>query len=803
MSSQTVFDGLRHSNAAALIFDTALQSFVVLAVAGGVCLCLRRASAATRHLIWFLSVACLPLLPLFASLPPAWQKPLWSVSAGSGAGNQFSVALEFAPVAPATTPVNRVPLPNATAGATRPVGAPSASHGKLAAQFSANWIVPAFFVWSGGSLLALGSILAAQWRVRRIERRSQVLRDADWTELLRELRGQLRIRRPVTLLQGAEDVMPGTWGTRRPTVLLPMEAGQWPPERRRVVLQHELAHVRRWDCWTQMITGIVCAFFWFNPLVWLAARRMCVERERACDDVVLNIGCKASDYAGHLVDIARSFRPLPQTAAIAMARACPLERRVAAIVDASRARRMRPMTVAAVAGLLGGMILAAGGCISHTTSLRDQQITRMEEFSRAKEAQAQELAAKAGEKISPEYQRFFDAAIKGDWTTVNKMFDSFRKRHPQYEHKASQNDLSLRTSYWGTVLEICLAYDIVAKCEPAYTQMAVDDMLHSIPAGSIYFGGTDPGRGLPTAFCKSHAEADPFFTLTQNALADSTYLDYLRAMYGRKIHTPTKEDLQKCFGDYLEDATRRLRENKLKPDENIRIDNGKTNVSGQVAVMSINALLAKIIFDKNPEREFYIEESFPLDWMYPYLEPHGLIMKINRQPLTDMPEEIVQKDREYWNSRVAVMIGDWLADDTPVQTVADFVDRVYVRGDLGGFNGDRKFIQNDYAKRMFSKWRSDIAGIHAWRANNSKSADEQKRMLKEADFAYRQAWALCPYSPEAVFQYVELLMSRQRKSDALLIAETTVRVAPPDENGSGKAQLDDLIKTLKARQSAQ
>jgi hypothetical protein len=223
-------------------------------------------------------------------------------------------------------------------------------------------------------------------------------------------------------------------------------------------------------------------------------------------------------------------------------------------------------------------------------------------------------------------------------------------------------------------------------------------------------------------------------------------------------------------------------------------------VSGQIAVMSINGLLAKIIFDKNPDRQFYIEESFPLDWMYPYLEPHGLIMKINRQPLPEMPEEIVQKDREYWTNRVAGMIGDWLAEDTPAPTVAEFADRVYGRGDLGGFHGDRKFIQNDYAKRMFSKWRSSIAGVYAWRANNSKSADEQKRMLKEADFAYRQAWALCPYSSEAVFRYVELLMGRQQKSNALLIAETAVRVTPPDENAFEKAKRDDLIKTLKARQ---
>src|SRR5262249_23010612 len=157
-------------------------------------------------------------------------------------------------------------------------------------------------------------------------------------------------------------------------------------------------------------------------------------------------------------------------------------------------------------------------------------------------------------------------------------------------------------------------------------------------------------------------------------LADGSYLKYLRETYRDKIYTPTDDDSQRCFGEYSADAVRRLQHDRQFPDEpkqirageNVRMENGKGAVSGQAAVMSINGLLAKLIFEQNPAREFYIEESLPLEWMYPYLEPHGLIMKINREPLAEITQATLAQDHAYWRDLVASMIGNWLKQDTSV-----------------------------------------------------------------------------------------------------------------------------------------
>jgi hypothetical protein len=211
--------------------------------------------------------------------------------------------------------------------------------------------------------------------------------------------------------------------------------------------------------------------------------------------------------------------------------------------------------------------------------------------------------------------------------------------------------------------------------------------------------------------------------------------------------------------------------------------------------MMINGLIARVVFDKNPDREFYLEESFPLDWMYPQLEPHGLIFKIDRQPMATLPEDVVQADHDYWAKYVQPMIGGWLKDDTSVAEVADFAGKTFGRHDFSGFQGDRRFIENTYAHKTFSKLRSSIAGLYSWRASQAGEADKE-RMVAEADFAYRQAWALCPYSPEAVYRYANFLLTQNRFDDAILVAGTAEKLPQARENGENE-QLRQLVTQLK------
>ena len=377
--------------------------------------------------------------------------------------------------------------------------------------------------------------------------------------------------------------------------------------------------------------------------------------------------------------------------------------------------------------------------------------------------------------MSPESSSFFAAAERCDWPGL---FDAIAAMHrAMREGKSRSAQWAVYPVEWAVVNEIGAALEEFTAGAEEYAIAFARDIINSIPPGGIYFGGTDSGRFLVTALSRSHTNGDPFFTITQNALADHrSYLRYLRGIYGSQIYIPTEADATQSFTDYQEDARRRRSEGKLLPGEIFEEVEGKPEVRGQLSVMAINGLLSKLIFERNPEREFFVEESFPLTWMYPHLSPHGLILKINRRPIPELANETVRRDREYWARYIGPIVGDWLNVETALPEIVAFVDKVYWGQDLRCFHGDPVYIQHEVPQRSFSKLRSAIGGVYAWCAQNTQNPDEKERMLKEADFAFRQAFVLCPGSPEAVFRYINLLVGQRRLEDAILVAEAAVRL---------------------------
>ena len=221
-----------------------------------------------------------------------------------------------------------------------------------------SWKAVAFTLWVCGLLLVLTRLTLSHFRLQQISRESQPLPPSPWRSLVDAVRGELGIRRSVRFLVNTGVHVPAVAGLVRPVLLLPVEWDGWSVAEQRQVLLHELAHVARWDGLAQLVGQLCCAVYWFIPLVWYGARQAAALRERACDNVVLNAGTRASSYARNLLNLAKVATGAElEPAALAMARPSRMEERVMSILD-TRTRRERVTARAAVTvlALAGGII---------------------------------------------------------------------------------------------------------------------------------------------------------------------------------------------------------------------------------------------------------------------------------------------------------------------------------------------------------------------------------------------------------------------------------------------------------------
>jgi TonB family protein len=337
-----------------LLLEGTIESSVILLAALAALPLLRRRPAALRHAVLAAALGCAAIAPLAGRAVPSWQLPI-AVPAVPG-----GIVTAQSPAVPAGSP-----------------SAPASAVTALA-QSAAPAFAPALrAVWIAGFACAVLVLVAGFLRLSLLASRARPLGDRAWAERVKAIAAQYGIGRPIALLLSAHPSLIVTWGLRNPRLVLPAAALDWPDARARIVLYHELAHVRRRD-WPVLLAGeALKCLYWFNPLVWIACARLRHESEQACDDEVINSGVDATTYAGELVDIARDLtRSHGWMPAPAIARSSNFERRVKAMLDNRRnrgsvSRRTYLVLASAMIAVTMTIASAQGGFASLTGSIVD------------------------------------------------------------------------------------------------------------------------------------------------------------------------------------------------------------------------------------------------------------------------------------------------------------------------------------------------------------------------------------------------------------------------------------------------
>jgi len=287
------------SLAGAIVVKTALLLLCAALVASA----LTRRSSAFRHALWtgtlllslLLPVAVLTL-PTLDVLPASWQ---WQADGAAGTGEAMTQALP-----------------------------------------AFDWWSMGAGLWLTGTLVLLLRLLVAQFSLLRWQVEARPLHSPAWAGTLERLSSRLPMPPTMRVLECSEIANPCTWGFIRPVLLLPVSGASWTEAERRFALLHELAHIRRHDWLTATLGQLACAIYWYNPLVWFAARESQRLQEQACDDFVLQSGALASDYATFLRRAAANEQgAAPRlVAAMGVVGRSELRERVESILDPDRRR---------------------------------------------------------------------------------------------------------------------------------------------------------------------------------------------------------------------------------------------------------------------------------------------------------------------------------------------------------------------------------------------------------------------------------------------------------------------------------
>jgi len=372
------------------------------------------------------------------------------------------------------------------------------------------------------------------------------------------------------------------------------------------------------------------------------------------------------------------------------------------------------------------------GSTGPTATAEEIVAAKLSQFGRNRHDVLRGMAKRFNVEVRPDVEQFFQAVEGGKWEEIQAAFQ------PMFEQRkaGARDDLNV---LWGPILE---AYGVAESTHLWPAQKLLDygnTILDSLRPGMVYVGGTDPGRFIPT-FLNETSDGEHHVILTQNAMADNTYLKYVDFLYGENFATLNDSDSQAAFQRFMADAQKRLKHDEefpnepkqMRPGEDVRIIDNRIQASGQVAVMGINELLLQDFMNKNPDATFALEESLPLKSLYSNSVPLGPIMELRAQDVQNsFTSERAGQVLDYWHNEAQQLIS---APDTP---------------------------EGSDPRKTYSK-------MIAAQANLLASHD----FTSEAEQAYRLAAQLEPSSPEGAYGLANLLAANGRTDEARQIIDS-------------------------------
>lgn len=449
------------------------------------------------------------------------------------------------------------------------------------------------------------------------------------------------------------------------------------------------------------------------------------------------------------------------------------------------------------------VLLAAAGCSATKppTASKAAVITPQHaELAKAFFARQEELARRFGpvaepylptnsaarweEWLAPEVWQFFAAGKQGDWRKLDALYLYMAKRSTQFIFPGATNDPPDPAVFvaWAPVNEAYWAFrELATPGAQSFVDYA-EAVFSTLPTNAIYFAGSDVGRFMVECVGASSSKQPPLLLVSPNQLNSTVYGSYVRARYGPAISYDQAWD-QQAFGEYLEEAEKRMKAGTPKPGESLEMRDGHVNPSGPGAVSEFNGLVMERIWRGNPDRPAFLEGYTVPDWVWPLAVPQGPLLRLERKPVEVFSDQVLAEDEEWWGSWMERTCGRRVTAVTPWKEIESLAHKHYQHPtDVAPMDPiwrqtQPRVVQDNWCGAPAIQ-RGQIAKLFSKRAMMATDSQTQQKLAQAASLAFRQAFALCPnaaFVTEDYLYWLACLRNREEAGQVLTFMEAQGR----------------------------